>query len=362
MALLRCNRRRRGYTLVEVMVALGLSVLTMWILAEAFRIGLEMIGQARAQAQLMTQLDAVGAVLQRDLVYAHPFLPDDNRPNRGLRLSDQRVDLLASGGWTPPLGGFFRIISTSPSVLGSDSEGWPIYTSSNHALHFTAILPDHETNLFRVAVPPDGYSPGGTYESRAAEVAYFLVDTNAITPTGNRLHNLVRRQRLVAVTGADRARLDTNSAGQYFSDLIASKPVAPGSPTTAYTLQEVRDPANRLPISLTMPLPWPITAPLTSPRPILPSLPPTDLSGEDILLPNVLSFEVMVHWEPHPPNGTSDPSNQPYAFLPPPYYFDTGMNAATVPLQIRVVGIQVTVRVYDPKTRVVRQNTWQFAL
>ncbi len=88
-------RRRRGYTLVEAMVAMGLAVLTMWILAESFRVGMDMIGQSRAAGTMMTQLSSLGALFHRDLVHAHPFLPDDNRPNRGLRLSDQRLDLLS---------------------------------------------------------------------------------------------------------------------------------------------------------------------------------------------------------------------------------------------------------------------------
>jgi hypothetical protein len=363
------RHQRNAYTLVEVMVALGLSVLTMWILAEAFRVGLEMIGQSRAQANLMTQLGAVGAVLHRDLVYAHPFLPDDRRPNRGMRLSDQRLDLSVTGGWTEPHGGFFRIISQPPSTSVSDSEGWNIYTCINHALHFTAILPERETQLFRTIIS------SGTvvqvYESRAAEVAYFLVDTQVNTPGGNRLYNLVRRQRLVAMTPGDVTRLSTNSAADYFCDLIACKVVSPGSPTTAYNLSDVRHPGNRLPISPTMPLPWPITNPLTSPRPIFPPIPSsaTDPAGEEILLPNVLSFEVLVHWVPPPglvslvPPITSD---APYAFLPSPYVFDTNsyppMAASAPPLPIRVLGLRVSIRVYDPKTRTTRQNTWQFAL
>lgn len=357
----RSLHKRPGYTLVEVMVALGLSVLTMWILAEAFRIGLEMIGQARAQANLMTQLAAVGAILQRDLVYAHPFLPDDSRPNRGLRLSDQRVDLLPSGRWTPPLGGFFRIVAPPPGLTVTDTEGLNIYTVNNHALHFTAILPERETNLFRVTVPADSFSPGGTYESRAAEIAYFLVDTNTRTSGGtNPLYNLVRRQRLVAVNAAERTRLDTSQAGMFFNDLIASQIVPPGSPTTAYTLQGIRVPSNRFPIDV-LPISEPVGT-TTLPRLVFPPVSNPNLSGEEILLPNVLSFEVMVHWQPHPPNGTAAPTDNPYAFLPPPHVFDTGHDLTTVPLHIRVLGIQVTIRAYDPKTRAVRQNTWRFAL
>jgi len=333
------------------MVALGLSVLTMWLLAEAFRIGLEMIGQARAQANLMTQLHAVGDIFHRDLVVAHPFLPDDNRPNRGLRLSDQRLDqLTASGqGWTPPPGGFFRIISPDSTLVQTDTEGLNIYTATNHALHFTAILPENDRNPF-CAFGPAGIRP---IESRAAEIAYFLVNTGGVTgPDGNPLYQLVRRQRLVALDDFHRASLQVPAN---YSSLIAVD-TATNQPLT---LKQIRHPSQRLPLS-----------PVNDPA-----------YGTDILLSNVLSFEVRVDWDPNP-NGTLNSSNPPRPFSVNTEYpydnltanagrtvFDTwydepNWNTAfnTLPLAIRVRGIQVSVRVFDPKTRAVRQNTWRFAL
>ncbi|MBA2225971.1 PulJ/GspJ family protein [Thermogemmata fonticola] len=399
----RNRHRRGGYTLVEVMVALGLSVLTMWILAEAFRIGLEMIGQARAQAQLMTQLSAVGNILHRDLVVAHPFLPDDNRPNRGLRLSDQRLDrLTASGqGWTPPPGGFFRIISPDSTIVQTDSEGLNIYSATNHALHFTAILPDNDSDPYHVQVD---YGPAGiqVVQSRAAEIAYFLADTGNVTGAGGLpLYNLMRRQRLVAVDDNSRAKLWAPSGGVVpvnYTSLIASDLVK-----GPWTLQEIRHPSRRLPLS-------PVTIPVSpsgSPYPLV--LPVTDAVnyGTDILLSNVLSFEVRVNWDPNPdlalnsslpPRGLAQGNTEfPYDNLGSanpsqpipglnlgrnstlPATFDTwhdetgwttGPNAAfstsnspgPLPLAIRVKGIQITIRVFDPKTRSVRQNTWRFAL
>jgi len=361
---------RRGYTLVEVMVALGLSVLTMWLLAEAFRIGLEMIGQARAQANLMTQLHAVGDIFHRDLVVAHPFLPDDNRPNRGLRLSDQRLDqLTASGqGWTPPPGGFFRIISPDSTLVQTDTEGLNIYTATNHALHFTAILPENDRNPFCAQVD---FGPAGirTIESRAAEIAYFLVNTGGVTgpgPGGNPLYHLVRRQRLVALDDFHRASLQVpaNYGSLIAVDTATNQPL---------TLKQIRHPSQRLPLS-------PATVPALPNAPFV--LPVNDPAyGTDILLSNVLSFEVRVDWDPNP-NGTLNSSNPPRSFPVNTEYpydnltanagrtvFDTwydepNWNTAfnTLPLAIRVRGIQVSVRVFDPKTRAVRQNTWRFAL
>ena len=370
---------RRGYTLVEVMVALGLSVLTMWLLAEAFRIGLEMIGQARAQANLMTQLHAVGDIFHRDLVVAHPFLPDDNRPNRGLRLSDQRLDLLtATGqGWTPPPGGFFHIISPDSDALPDpDREGLKIYTATNHALHFTAILPENDRNPF-CAFGPAGIRP---IESRAAEIAYFLVNTGGVTgPDGNPLYQLVRRQRLVALDDTYRSSLWVPPGGVVpvnYTSLIA------GDFTTGpWTLKQIRHPSRRLPLNPVNVPPDPLSA---SPPLVLPV---NDRAyGMDILLSNVLSFEVRVDWDPNP-NGTLYSSNPPRPFPVNTEYpydnltanagrnpalpatFDTWHDEqdwqrafATLPLAIRVRGIQVSVRVFDPKTRAVRQNTWRFAL
>jgi hypothetical protein len=392
---------RRGYTLVEVMVAMGLSVLTMWILAEAFRIGLEMIGQARAQANLMTQLSAVGTILHRDLVVAHPFLPDDNRPNRGLRLSDQRPDrLMPNGqGWTPPPGGFFRIISPNSTLAQIDTEGLNIYSATNHALHFTAILPENDHNPFYAQLD---FGPAGiqTLESRAAEIAYFLVDTGNVTGAGgNRLYNLVRRQRLVALDDTHRNRLWAPPGGSVpgnYTSLIA------GDPTKgAWTLKEIRNPALRLPLS-------PVTIPATPSGSTYPLILPVGdpAYGTDILLSNVLSFEVRVNWDPNPnPALNSNLPPRPLGMGNTEYPYDnltvniglnpdfqqiigsiphcttfdtwhdeTGWNigpnptfsttprSGVLPLAIRVKGIQITIRVFDPKTRSVRQNTWRFAL
>ena len=387
------HHRRGGYTLVEVMVALGLSVLTMWILAEAFRIGLEMIGQARAQAQLMTQLSAVGNILHRDLVVAHPFLPDDNRPNRGLRLSDQRLDRLddKGQGWKPPRGGFFRIISPSSTTVATDVEGLNIYSATNHALHFTAILPEEETALFQARVD-FGSGPPVSYESRAAEIAYFLADTGAVTgPGGNRLYNLIRRQRLVAMegNGIDRLMPITTPGADYtnYINWVAADLIAGGSVKGPYSLRELRHPDKRLQLSpVTIPTP-----PNSSGLPAL-VLPVTGPDyGADILLSNVLSFEIRVNWDPNPnfvlkswePPRPLAKGNTEYPYdnlgvnpgrnSPLLGVFDTwhdepawigGPNPAfaTLPLAIRVKGIQITIRVFDPKTRSVRQNTWRFAL
>src|SRR4051794_32261918 len=112
--MLRTNqyRLRRAIGLVELMVAMALSIGIMWILAESFKMGLDFTRHAHSTGTMMSQLDGARAIMARDLLADH-FLPDDNKPNRGLRLSDQRLDWLNNSGaqWYPPTGGFFRIIS-----------------------------------------------------------------------------------------------------------------------------------------------------------------------------------------------------------------------------------------------------------
>ncbi len=313
-------RRRRGYTLVEAMVAMGLAVLTMWILAESFRVGMDMIGQSRAAGTMMTQLSSLGALFHRDLVHAHPFLPDDNRPNRGLRLSDQRLDLLNQQGmgWTPPPGGFFRIISNQNGFSPiADDEGLQLPPSyANHALHFTAILPENDTNLFRVNLN------GQVFESRAAEVAYFLVDTGTTTsPGGPRLYHLVRRQRLVAVDPLQRQRLDTLVAPASYNDFIASKPALTGQPGSAYTLREIQTPSNRLQVE---PPNLPYNPRMTPPPPPPPQPPPgprTAPAGRPAQLPLQPRHDLAPVTPPQLPVGRS-PLRRRYCPVQRPFLRD----------------------------------------
>ena len=58
--------------------------------------------------------------MSRDIQADH-FVRDDNKPNGGVKLSDQRIDLIAQG-WYPPLGGFFRIVSGTPAATYADSD------------------------------------------------------------------------------------------------------------------------------------------------------------------------------------------------------------------------------------------------
>src|SRR5262245_22261837 len=91
---------RRAFTLVELMVAMGLSVLIRYMMAQCSKICLDAVSTARAAGQMSTQLQGAGAIMTRDLVFADHFLRDDTRTNGGgVKLSQYRFDQV--GGSLP---------------------------------------------------------------------------------------------------------------------------------------------------------------------------------------------------------------------------------------------------------------------
>ena len=131
-----------------------------------------------------------------------------------------------------------------------------------------------------------------TFESRAAEIGLFLVDSGKRTtpgPSGQPLYYLIRRQRLTAMTADD---ISTLAPAVADSDVITSN----GS-TAIYTLSDLMNPGPPVtPVAVRLPI-----SPSTLPGGANAALAPTfginnGRYGEDMLLDNVLSFEVMVDW------------------------------------------------------------------
>jgi hypothetical protein len=398
-------------TLVEAMVVIALLLFTMLMATTVFTTATDSFRRMRAMGSMTNELNAVGTVMGRDLLGTSFFRPDDNKPNRGLRLSDQRMDRMVSTGpatvtgWYPPTGGFFRIISPASTSMSMDPDGFSNNTATNHALHFTAILPAHDQNLFSVNAPVGGIT---SYRSRAAEIFYGLVSSGKNTGGSNPqpLFYLTRRQRLVALdTDTRAALLPVTPGGWIDTDVIAaaplpSPPVAPNV-THIYTLADLTNPAKRLNVSPTSPLPGPVGSPLMFG-------PNHARYGEDQLAANVLSMEILVNWERSAiPGSTFNPRTTQQGNWDAPfdtlYYvggntgqnvvngtsgvngvFDTwwgqptgnalwstGLNTAPLatptnanilPLAIRVKEIQVILRIFDSKTKTSRQNTFKFAL
>ena len=84
------NRRaRRGFTLVELLVAAAVCVLIMAILATAFSLGIDTVRQMKSAGDMMDQLRGATTAIQDDLKAAH-LLDKDGVPKK---LSSYRWDL-----------------------------------------------------------------------------------------------------------------------------------------------------------------------------------------------------------------------------------------------------------------------------
>lgn len=396
--MLRMNQyRRRAIGLVELMVAMALCIGIMWILAESFKLGLDMTRELRATGKMVNHLDGAKAIMTHDLAKDH-FLREQT-PWSGVRLSQQRCDLLngtTGTGWAPPLHGFFRIFSPAPTNQLTDADGFSMNIATNCALHFTSVLPAAERNLFTVKA-----SNGLTYSSRAAEIAYFLVESGQKTSAnGQMLYKLIRRQRLVAVSNDETAQLKAGINSAADTEVIAGVYDANPLLKKVYTLAEIRNPALRLKID-------PSTFPVVSAATPIFGLGHLR-EGEDLLLTGVLSFEVQVDWSPNTagtlvttddvPGSTLGPrtpaqGNWDYPFdslaypggnagqndlngpggvnglfdtwigAPLNSTWNTGLNVATqnaqkLPLAIRVKQLKITLRIFDSSTKQTRQSTF----
>src|SRR5882724_8623027 len=120
-------RRRQGFTLVELMVAMALIVLIMAIISQAFVEGLETFRQLKGIGDLQERLRTAVVPLREDLLAQH--LATGNGPVKLSGLGDPL---------NPITDGFFRIEQTSASLLeGTDSDNIPSYSATTHALLFT---------------------------------------------------------------------------------------------------------------------------------------------------------------------------------------------------------------------------------
>jgi prepilin-type N-terminal cleavage/methylation domain-containing protein len=397
---------RRGFTLIEMLVAMALTLFIMVILAEAFSTGIDSFSQLKAIGDMEENLRAAATSLRADLAADH-F--EGKR-----RLSDG--DLYSN----PPREGFFRIFRPAalppnfpqiPIDEGVDADNIRSFRSGWHVIHMTVKRRgNNRQDFFSAAVPagspllvaapnPDltiffGQTAdarmqdnGNTYSSQWVEVAYFLVPIGTTTdpnppnppdfsqplpPGATPLFALYRVERVVV---PDSRWLNTPVAGQ----------AAPPIPNTAagdYAQFSWRDTGNGIltfnnPSDLTLPAnrsfyfptaanpagqPGNLTVPLA-----FTAAPGTPWGrGATLVMTNVVSFNVRaLRSVPSPPE-----SNQAKRIYTDPSFmqlnFDTGDPATipTVPLTNgqQVVqfpaflsAVTVTLRVWDQKTQQTRQ-------
>jgi len=331
--MIRIRLKRSGFTLIEMMVAMALSLGIMLILTESFKMALDFVRSAHSTGEMISQLNGAGILLTRDLNTDH--FRDPKTLTNGPKLSDQRLD---QPGWPPSTdGGFFRVVAPAVAVETTDPQGFSIYGPAvNHQLHFTSIIPPSAGGSGFTAVSNSAF-----YNSETAEIAYFLAPMGKRTSVGaggQDLYNLIRRERLVAKTTAEQPTLAPAAA-----DTNVISAVGPN----VNTMIAVMNPANRMALA-----PFP---------------PGTPRYGDDIVVSNVLSFELQADWTPGaavaPPRAFATNTDAPFDFLPAASggVFDTGVTP-TPPMMARIKSLQVTIRIYDPRLKQSRQNTWKFAM
>lgn len=463
---------RPGMTLVEMLVALALSVFMMAILSEAFVSGLKSFAQLKALGDLDDRLRTVANVMRRDL--RAPHFEGAKRLSE-CTLSGKpmpRLEGLGNAAVIDPVAlytflnqlrpyqivspklGYFRVEGAPNAGLfweGNDSQGRPSYRDIGDALAFTVHLQGNEEEKFfygRVepGSPLDGFGRVGArydltanqmFSSQWAEVFYFL-DTDGSqnvpgvnTPGGPiQTFNLYRRRLLLVPDEFSEATVinvppptpfytpppDTNyrtgtpsPAAAYYRDNDVSAfgvDTTNNGPDFYYnTPADVQHPVRRFPYR---------AARQTSSG---------ARDGGDLLLTNVISFDVKV-WDPFayripynspapgsgPASGRGayvdigsdfnsgsntlpDAASAPGDLLLPVYgytlnqylpsppnpantyplqYFDTGTIRNDSPPAVGPLGplgpaaathaypfnsIQITIRVFEPKSKQTRQIT-----
>jgi hypothetical protein len=332
--------------------------------------------------------------MSRDL--AAPHLEDEW--GRSVRLSDPRVQQHPQG-WTGAAQkrGFVKVRQLNPIKQdfnpalpnyadpalypngypfvyeGTDPDGVPSYRATDQVLHLTSRLTGVDADQVYTGLAPNLNPPAGPgdlvstamnrhdlrvgnqFVSQWAEIVYFLMPSGLATTgddtTGTRplaLYTLHRRQRVLTPSPfAFIPALDTN---QYPAISVPQIGFSPTNDPLAITT-----PTNRL----NSDNPASLAVAGTSPE-----------YGSDILLSNVLSFQIRLQFEGQPGFAdewmTTVPGQR--ARTEPPGFTTTDKprvyDSADAPADYTAVGgkprvraIQIKLRVYDPNNKMTRQVT-----
>jgi prepilin-type N-terminal cleavage/methylation domain-containing protein len=371
-------RSRSGFTLIELLVAMALTLFVMVILSQAFVMSLDTFSAMKGIGDMQINLRTAEILIRDDLNQDH-FTAKR-------RLSDP--NLLTQ----PPLDGFFAIrrntaasnVGGAPYFFeGTDAFGMPSYRAVDHLLYMTvkrkgnrlesfynAAIVGNPLNVdpFFAAVtaynmPPSDlanstwapqYTAGsgsGIYASQWCEVLYYLIQTGTTEaqtdPTsllGTPTFGLYRAQFVMvpeskAVSGQPNFPPGGNPLG-LAATTFAAMSCNPGpnnklkfySPTEAALGQRV------IPDISTF-------------NPSLGNVQGSRVfTGATLVCPNVLSFQVQVM---QVGSSSFDDITAPGA----PFYFDTAKFNVAGYIPNGLKAIQITLRVWDNKTRQTRQVT-----
>jgi prepilin-type N-terminal cleavage/methylation domain-containing protein len=347
--ILNLNSHRKGFSLVELLIAMAIIIFMLTIMSQAFVIATTCMQGLKGVGELLDKGRPVLAVLQKDLSAYH-F--DGMR-----RLSDE--DFWVNG---PPSQGYFHIyqggFSTVEGVT-NDGVGYEISgNGSDHRLAFTSRLSGKNPDDFYIASLSSALGIVSNFSinfntskilkdsenskrydffpevlhSMWAEIAYFVKLNPSKTANGTQLMDLYRQQKLILPSNAEINALNIPYAANSIYETFSCR--SDGATPPAFYFNSASDltsPANRMVTNTTFSN--------------------ANLLNSDLLLTDVISFDVRIlpdsslndfqllsnvlktktsylpspSFLPNPPNPLT--SNDGYNFMSSngnyPIYFDT---------------------------------------
>jgi prepilin-type N-terminal cleavage/methylation domain-containing protein len=336
--------RRRGFTLVELLVAMALIVFIMMILSHTFLEAQRSFQTLKSIGDMEERLRTAATLLRRDLSADH---------FEGKRRTSDNAFWDTNHWQGPPREGFIRVFQGASVAEGTDSNGIRVKRAWGDILHMSvklrgnhqhdfftanaAPLAGGRSNYFTTPLPPDArYEQGGLYSGQWAEVAYFLwpngqqaidaVNGQPATP----LYSLFRCQYVVAT---DNTKLRGGALGPGTWEISCGPPN--GGSSFYYTpndlaanvrprrrafqhssFPEAQRPSPRGPFNPSNPAPWAAT----------------------LVLADVISFDVETFRR-----GGTDFADENFESVSNPGWY--------------LGGVRVTLRIWDVKTSRTRQLT-----
>src|SRR5262245_41479438 len=317
---IRRTIQRSGFTLVELLVATALILFIMAIIAQMFGSGSKTFSNMRNAAHLSSNARTGINVIRMDL--SREKFGSPTNPRGGPYVMNQRLDQTQ---WEPPAQGYFELFQGDPPVIfepgtGSVADGEGIYSTragfaNSHRMRFTMKLSDQQTapaDLLcaqyhpRLAIETgvNLYTPfAPTIYSQWAEVAYFTMPNGSMTPTNLPLFTLHRRVRLLPSQNSDEYYLTPAEDGilandillNTYPDVIQPINIGPNGNGKGKAKGKGKGLLNRWVVPGPESLNDPNSDTYTARIPWA-----THPNGDDILLTNVLSFEIKAAWYYNP--------------------------------------------------------------
>ena len=262
------RRLRAGFSLTELLVASGIGLMVMASVASLFTVFGRALSQSQSTVDQVARLRAAGWKLRQDLAgltcRVTPWLSPEAEAGYFECVEGPRKDNAAAHGL---------------SNLEADTDDILMFTTRSPAGRFFGRYADANR----------------TIESPYAEVAWFCREAGTQPVTGTKLYNLYRRQLLiVAYVGA--AEFTGNSIAGILPTIDYDISLrVDGGRLVPNTLGDLTKRENRF-MHLVTPFPHEMRYDPSSANRLIPqaTFETTSRSGEDVVLTNVISFDMRV--------------------------------------------------------------------